>query len=214
LISQEDLKNALDVKFLFNQGSNLTLYQKLKTEHEKQKTKSKSLINKTKMEDTEVIDLRKSMGNLGRQDFKRKPADSFININVNINQKKNENEKINMNININKKSDISFNKNDDVKNPLSYSYSKIALKKNSVGSMYNLLKSDRSENQNKSFQINLKTEYFLNFINLDPNDIKFGDKIYEAEMCTIYMGRYLSISVAIKKYNISKLNEENLVLFL
>ena len=161
-----------------------------------------------------MIDLRKSMGNLGRHsEQKKKPAESFININVNINQKKSDNDKINMNININKKTDFSFNKNDDDKDPYAFSYSKMAMKKSSTGSMFNLLRTDRSENANKSFTINLKTEYFLNFINLEPSDIIFGEKIYEADMCVVYTGRYLALPVAIKKYNISKLAEENLVRF-
>ena len=150
------------------------------------------------------------MGNLGRSE-KKKKADNFININVNINQKKVDNDKINMNISINKKLDFSINKNDDDRNPLTLSYSKKALKKSSTGSMFNLLQTDKKEIKN--FQINLKTEYFLNFINLEPNDIIVGEKIYEADICTVYKGKYLSLPVAIKKYNISKLTDENLVKF-
>ena len=190
-------------------GSNLTLYQKLKTEFEKQKLKPKSLLNKRKIEETEIIDLRKSMGNFDRFEIKKRSTDSFINTNANINQKKVENDKINMNLSINKKNDFGF-KNDIDKNPLNLSYTKKALRKSSNGSMYNLLHTDKKE-PNKNFQINLKTEHFLNFINLDPNDIIIGEKIYEAEICTVYMGKYLSLPVAIKKYNISRLTEENLV---
>ena len=117
-----------------------------------------------------------------------------------------------MNININKKTEISFNnKNEDEKNPYSFSYSKMALRKSSTGSMFNLLQSDKKESPNKDFQISLKTEYFLNFINLDPNDIIFTEQIYNADICEIYTGKYLSLPVAIKKYNISKLTDENLV---
>lgn len=173
------------------------------------------MISARKIEETEVVDLRKSMGNLGRvSEQRKKQIDSFININVNISQHKKDSDKINLNLNINKKTDYSLNNNED-SNPFSKSYSKMALKKNSTGSMFNLLKTERGEhsNQNKSFQINLKTEYFLNFINLEPTDIIFGEKIYEADMCVVYMGKYLSLPVAIKKYNISKLTEENLVLF-
>jgi len=41
--------------------------------------------------------------------------------------------------------------------------------------------------------------------------IKDKDKIYSADICDVYIGYYLHLKVAIKKYNICKLNEENFV---
>lgn len=39
------------------------------------------------------------------------------------------------------------------------------------------------------------------------------EKIYDADICEVYLGRYLTLPVAIKRYNITRLNEDNLVLF-
>lgn len=47
---------------------------------------------------------------------------------------------------------------------------------------------------------------------MDFNDLKFEYQIYEAEVCVVYKGKYQSLPVAIKIYNLSRLKEENIVI--
>ncbi len=66
---------------------------------------------------------------------------------------------------------------------------------------------------NKHINLDLvKFEFIRSFTNLSLKDLIKEDIIYSADICNVYKGKYLSLPVAIKVYNIAKLREDDLVL--
>ncbi len=57
-------------------------------------------------------------------------------------------------------------------------------------------------------------EFIKSFTNLALKDLVKEEIIYSAEICNVFRGKYLSLPVAIKMYNIAKLREEDLVSFI
>ncbi len=65
---------------------------------------------------------------------------------------------------------------------------------------------------NKHINLDLvQFEFIRSFTNLSLKDLIKEDLIYSADICNVYKGKYLSLPVAIKIYNIAKLREDDLV---
>lgn len=94
---------------------------------------------------------------------------------------------------------------------------------NYVPQQISLQKNDHSHSTNNrrpystlignNFQLDslINFEYIKNFTSLEYKDIKKEELIYSADICKVFKGKYLLLPVAIKVYNISKLQEEDLV---
>jgi hypothetical protein len=54
-------------------------------------------------------------------------------------------------------------------------------------------------------------EYLKSFTSLTYEDIILTEKFYRADICDLWKGKYKSLTVAVKVYNISRLTEEYLV---
>lgn len=69
----------------------------------------------------------------------------------------------------------------------------------------------------KSFSVIISYQilnFKYSFQNLEFKDLKFEYQIYEADVCVVFKGKYKALPVAIKIYNLSRLTEENIVIFI
>ena len=131
-VTQDDLKSALEVKYLLTKYTNLKIYQKLNNKYESQK-KSRTFHKKSGSGD--IMDARRSILN------GKKHPNTFINVKLdgNSGSKRIESEKVSL---LYKKNAPNFLNNpkihDEDKNPFTFSYSKNAMKKSANASMQNL----------------------------------------------------------------------------